>query len=154
MLVKRYITSMLNVDYVELPAGEEIFTSTAEEAARIYGAYIISGGFEISSAEEPQIVGKLFLPEDGLKAVEAAKPFTVKPRGDSTWFCTSQNDDVRRNVSTLAVSGTATLPANHGFFVLEGTVEADGKTANRLQFFKPRPAALTVQGNGILLLVE
>lgn len=154
MLVKRYITSMVNVDYVELPAGEKIFTDLAEQAAGIYGAYIISGGFEISSAEEPEIVGKLFLPEGALKPVGATKPFTVEPRGDSTWFCISQNDAVRRNVSTLTVNGTATLPANHGFFVVEGTVEADGKTANRLQFFKPRPVALTVQGNGILLLVE
>jgi hypothetical protein len=146
MLIKRYLTSMMNMDYVQLPDGEELPAPDAAANAKVYGMYVVSGEYAIG--DQRFTAGAGFIIND----IDYAA--TAKASGDTIWFCASQNDDVRRNVSALTVAGTATLPANTGFFVIEGTVECDGKTANQFQFFKPRPTTLEVQGNGVLMLVE
>ena len=146
MLIKRYLTSMMNVDYVQLLDGEELPAPDAAANAKVYGMYVISGEYAIGD--------RRFAAGAGFIINDIDYAATAKASGNTLWFCASQNDDVRSNVSALTVAGTATLPANTGFFVIEGTVECDSKTANQFQFFKPRPAALTVQGDGVLLLVK
>lgn len=146
MIITRYACSMMNVDYVELPDGEELEALDAAVNARVYGMYVASGGYVIGDRQ--------YTAGAGFTLNDIDYPATAKAIGDAVWFCFSQNDDVRRTVFPLVVDGLAVLPGGHGFFVISGTVRADGKTANQFQFFKPRPAALQVTGNGVLMLVE
>ena len=146
MLIKRYLTSMMNVDYVELPNGEELPAPDATANAKVYGMYVVSGEYAIGD--------RRFAAGDGFISNDINYPATAKANGDAVWFCASQNDDVRRTVQVADIDGSATLPTDTGFFVIEGAVEADGKTATLGCFFKPRPAALQVTGSGKLILVK
>lgn len=146
MLIKRYFTSMMNVDYVELPNGEELPAPDAAANAKVYGMYVVSGEYAIG--DRRFAAGAGFIPND------IDYPATAKATGDAVWFCASQNDDVRRTVQAMEVDGFDTLPANTGFFVIEGTVECDGKTASQFQFFRPRSVDLVISGNGKLLAVR
>lgn len=154
MIIKRYVTSMMNVDYVDLPNGEQLPAEIPDDNVKVYGMYVTVGDYEVVYSEDPQHIGRHFTAGAEYTPNNIICRVKVKANGDARWFCFSQNDEVRRNVFPLTVSGSAVLPSDHGFFVIEGTVEADGKTANQFQFFKPRPTALTVEGNGVLMLVE
>lgn len=145
MLIKRYLCSMMNVDYVELPDGDKINSVDAAENAKVYGMYVISGEYIVG--DRRFAAGTGFIPND------IDYPATAQAVGDAVWFCFSQNDDTRRTVSVLTIDGSAQLPANHGFFVIQGTVEADGKTATQNQFFRPRNVDLEIIGDGIIATV-
>jgi len=154
MLVKRYVTSMMNVDYVELPAGEVLETPDSAVNSRVYGTFVLSGEYVVSASDGPQYVGRTYPSDGNLVPNDVACGAAVKAQGDTTWLCFSPNDDVQRTVNQLDVAGTATVPADTGFFVASGTVQADGKTANQFQFFRPRAIDTQVQGSGTLILVR
>jgi hypothetical protein len=145
---------MINADYVQLPAGEEIVISDGAVNARVYGVYVLDGSYTISAAGDPHHVGRTFTPTENFVPNDITCSATAKAQDDAVWFCFSQNDDVRRTVSQMIVSGNAVLPAGTGFFVVSGTVQADGKTASQFQFFRPRDADISVQGLCTLILVE
>lgn len=154
MIVTRYACSMLNADYVQLPAGEELTTPDTETNAKVYGVYILSGAYEISAADDPQHSGRVFAPTGNLVPNDITCGATVRAVGDTSWLCFSQNDEVQRGFVQMDVAGSATLPEGFGFFVVNGTVQADGKTANQFQFFRPRAMDIEVQGSGTLILVR
>ena len=54
----------------------------------------------------------------------------------------------------MQVTDSFDLPAETGFVVITGQVEADGLTANPDDYFRPRTAPLTVTGNGYIVLVN
>jgi hypothetical protein len=154
MIITRYICSMLNVDHVQLPAGEELTTPDSSANAEVYGVYVLSGEYVISAADDPQHVGSTFAPTGNLVPNDVTCGATVRALADTSWLCFSQNDETQRGFVQMDVDRAAVLPAGFGFFVIEGTVQADGKTANQFQFFKPRAADVTVTGSGALLLVR
>lgn len=154
MIITRYTCSMINADYVQLPAGEEIVISDSAVNTRVYGIYMLAGSYTISAAGDPQHLERTFTPTENFVPNDIMCSATVQAQGDATWFCFSQNDETQRTVSQMIVSGNATLPAGTGFFVVSGTVQADGKTANQFQFFRPRAMNTSVQGNGTLILVR
>lgn len=154
MIVTRYACSMINADYVQLPTGEELTTPDTETNAKVYGVYVLSGAYEIAAADDPQYVGRVFAPTGALALNAITCGATVRANGDTSWFCFSQNDDTKRIVTQMDVAGSANLPAGFGFFVVSGTVQADGKTANQFQFFRPRAMDIEVQGSGTLILVR
>jgi hypothetical protein len=145
---------MINADYVQLPAGEEIVISDGAVNARVYGVCVRDGGYTISAASDPQHVGRTFTRAENFVPNDIMCSATTQAQGDAVWFCFSQNDETRRTVSQMIVSGNATLPAGTGFFVVSGTVQAEGKTATQFQFFRPRDADISVQGLGTLILVR
>ena len=152
MLLTRYACSMFNADLVELPAGETLTTPESAVNSRVYGMYVLSGAYEFTATDDPQFVGRVV--SEALFPNDVTCGATVQAQGDTTWVCFSQNDDTRRTVTQMDVEGTAVLPADTGFFVVKGTVQADGKTANQFQFFKPRAIDLEIQGTGTLILVR
>ena len=150
MLVKHYAGSMLNVDYVELPDGEELVIPDSTINSRVYGTYPLAGNFEIIAADDPSFVGRTFPAGGGFYPIELTCAAVLKAHGDAVWCCVSQTDEERRNISVLTVDGTATLPAHHGFFVVQGQVTADDKVADQFRFFKPRSHLVEVTGSGVL----
>ena len=151
MIVTRYAYSMMNADLVELPDGEILNFPDASGNKGGCGVFVYAGRVEETTPNSAWGVREYtgqFHPDatDGLKGLKAV--------GDTKWVCIAQNDDVRKDVTQLRVDGLSVLPAGSGFFVLEGSVEADGKTANQFQFFKPRATDLELQGTGTLVLIR
>jgi hypothetical protein len=145
---------MLNADLVELPAGEVLETPDSAVNSRVYGTYVLSGGYVVSASDDPQYVGRAYPLTGSLVPNDVTCGAAVQAQGDTTWVCFSPNDDTQRTVNQMDVAGTATIPADTGFFVVSGTVQADGKTANQFQFFRPRAMDIEVQGSGTLILVR
>lgn len=154
MIITRYLCSMLNVDWVQLPDGETLTSSDPAVNARVYGMYVTAGAYEITASDEAQHIGTMYSAGTGFVPATIKCAASATAHGDTVWFCCSQNDDTRREVSLLTVEGNATLPAGHGFFVASGEVQADGKTATQFRFFRPRPVDLEITGNGVLLVVR
>jgi len=152
MILTRYACSMFNADHVEISADETLTLPESSVNSRVYGWHMLSGAYELTAADDPQFVGRVV--SEGLFPNDVTCGVTVQAQGDTTWVCFSQNDDIRRTVTQMDVEGTAILPAGTGFFVVKGTVQADGKTANQFQFFKPRAKDLEIQGTGTLILVR
>ena len=154
MIVTRYACSMFNADLVELPAGEILALPDSAANSRVYGTYTLSGGYVVSASDDPQYVGRVYPLTGSFVPNDVACGTVPQAQGDTAWVCFSPNDDTQRTVTQMDVEGTAVLPADTGFFVIKGTVQADGKTANQFQFFKPRATDIEVQGNGTLILVR
>lgn len=154
MLVSRYAYSLINADLVTLQ-DSEILTGMIdiESYNKLYGVFVYSGYSTIVASEDTNI-GYNWLPTGHFQPNTIKIPCDVQATGETIWVCVSQNDDIRREVLEQVVDGSYTLNAGWAFLVLDGSVTADGKTANKLQFFKARDTDIDVQGTGILLLIR
>lgn len=150
MLVEHYEYSALHADMVTLADGETLEITDAASNARVYGVYVYSGRSDVVSGSN---AGQSWLPTGAFRLNDVTRPCTVQATGETVWLCVSQNDKSRRTVLPQVVAGEYTLPAGWGFLVLDGTLQAEGKTAVKADYFAPRAAPVELSGAASILLV-
>lgn len=154
MLVYHYVYSLLNVDVVTLGDGEMLQALDAASNQQVYGTFVYTGHSEIISSDANN-VGQFWEPTGTFRLNDIDAGCTVQATGETTWLCASQCDqNVRQTVRPQSVNGSFTLTAGLAFLVLDGTVDADGLTATKFQFFQAREVDLEVTGVAELLLVN
>jgi hypothetical protein len=153
MIVDAYPYSLIVAAHVTLVDGEVLHSAVADINAKCYGIYCYSGKLSVIESAGSD-AGKVYTPIGSFEPYTANTPNKAQANGDTSWMCVSQRDDTRREVRGQSVNGSFTLPAGWAFLVVEGSVQADGKTADQFRFFKARDTDIEVTGTGYILLVQ
>lgn len=118
--------------------------------------YVLNGNLTIIDSAVPGATGYTYENSKGIDPTLFVGENKYQSVGNTEWVCghTNFKNDSGFSAQLLNLAGSATLSSGSGFFVVSGSVTVDGITATQDNYFKPRAQDLTMNGNGVLIIIQ